>query len=553
MLSMLKKALVAAFVIPALCLMPPAAIAQGTGPGPGPGPGAANLTTFVTDDFSGSGVCASCHGGLTDIVGNDVSNDALWRSTMMANAAKDPLWQAKISSEVDRAPHLQLVIEEKCSRCHMGMARYQALTDQTDVGVLDSGFLDPEHYLHEAAMDGVSCTLCHQIQSDNLGDPASFTGAYVIDTGTNPPDRQIFGPYSENLFATPMRDASGFNPVFGAQIEDPAHCGTCHTLFTPTLDANGNVVGEFPEQTTYLEWEHSSIAKTCQGCHLPQAVGGVKISNRPPWLAPREPFWQHHFVGGNSYMVGLLRDYAGDLGVTADSVQLQATIDRTDALLATKTAELTVEPFRSGGLLTVTVDVVNHTGHKLPSGLPSRRAWLHLLVTRADGAVVFESGRETGDGRIDGNASDDDFLEWEPHYDTITSADQVQIYEPIMLNTDGEVTHTLLRADSYAKDNRLLPAGFDKDTAEPDIAVHGVPADEDNFQGGSDRIVYVIDISEVSGALDVMVELLFQSVSHPFVSDLEDTETEFVQRFLDMYDPAANTAVALDQVQQRVD
>ncbi len=58
------------------------------------------LTTFETTDFSGSGVCAFCHSRLSDEDGNDVSNDAHWRSTMMANAAKDPLWQAKISAEV---------------------------------------------------------------------------------------------------------------------------------------------------------------------------------------------------------------------------------------------------------------------------------------------------------------------------------------------------------------------------------------------------------------------------------------------------------------------
>ena len=102
--------------------------AQQFGPGAGPGPGGGmaqtTLTTFETDDFSGSGICAMCHSSLTDEAGNDVSNDAQWRSTMMANAAKDPLWQAKISSEVDRNPQVQSIIEDKCSRCHMGMARY---------------------------------------------------------------------------------------------------------------------------------------------------------------------------------------------------------------------------------------------------------------------------------------------------------------------------------------------------------------------------------------------------------------------------------------------
>ena len=144
MRNTLRRTLLAACVTVLICLAPAVATAQrqGAGPGPGAGQGATTLTTFQTNDFSGSGVCASCHSGLTDEATptpNDVSNDAHWRSTMMANAAKDPLWQAKISSEVDRASHLKQAIEEKCSRCHMGMARYQAKTDNRPVAVLGPG------------------------------------------------------------------------------------------------------------------------------------------------------------------------------------------------------------------------------------------------------------------------------------------------------------------------------------------------------------------------------------------------------------------------------
>jgi hypothetical protein len=193
----------------------------GRGPGGGGGGGGmggggttgTTLTAFQTADFSGSGVCAFCHSALKDSAANDVSVDKHWRSTMMANAAKDPLWQAKISSEINRNPSLQPVIEEKCSRCHMGMARYQAITDGSAVSVL-GGFLATSHYLHAAAMDGVSCTLCHQIQDVNLGLAESFTGQYVIDTSTFSPYRPIFGPYAQPV-QNPMEMHSGFSPVFG--------------------------------------------------------------------------------------------------------------------------------------------------------------------------------------------------------------------------------------------------------------------------------------------------------------------------------------------------
>ena len=283
-----------------LIAVPLAASAQrGGGPGPGPagGQGATTLTTFETADFSGSGICSTCHSGLTDEAGNDVSYDAQWRSTMMANAAKDPLWQAKISSEIIRNPGAKEVIEGKCSRCHMGMARYQAVSDGTFVEVLPPGFLDGAHPLHQAAMDGVSCTLCHQIQANNLGTPSSYTGGYVIDTTTDPPSRVIFGPFDQPVL-DPMRPASGFTPPYGVHKMSSDECGSCHTLYTPVLDAQGIPTGdEFPEQTTYLEWRHAGFQTTCADCHTPEAVGSVVISNRPRWLGPRAPFAEHHSTG----------------------------------------------------------------------------------------------------------------------------------------------------------------------------------------------------------------------------------------------------------------
>jgi hypothetical protein len=545
--------------------------AQQFGPGAGPGPGAGvaqtTLTTFETDDFSGSGICAMCHSNLTDEVGNDVSNDAHWRSTMMANAAKDPLWQAKISAEVQLVEDsgLKQAIQEKCSRCHMGMARYQQLADgdtKSDIYVFDTdsgitGFLNPAHTLHEAAMDGVSCTLCHQVQPDGLGTPESFTGKYVIDTTTVPPDRLIFGPYDQVL-QNPMQQNAGFLPTSESLTEphltDSAHCGSCHTLYTPALDAEGVPVGEFPEQTTYLEWEHSGVPKTCQDCHLPQAVGSVVISNRPRRLAARTPFGQHHYVGGNSFMVNLLKANPVDLGVTADAVHFDDTLSRTLVQLQERTAVLTAQATRTGDSLAVTVDVENSAGHKLPSGLPSRRCWLHVVVTDANNNTIFESGRPLDGGRIEGNDAEDPDapLPYEPHYDTITSADQVQIYEPIMLNTDEEVTYTLLRAFSYAKDNRLLPAGFDKGSASGDIAVYGDAAVDENFIGGSDRVAYEIDVADAKGRLSITVALLYQTLSQPFVADLATTNTDLVNRFMDLYVPADNVAEELDRKQVSV-
>ncbi|MBN1368956.1 MAG: hypothetical protein JW954_01805 [Dehalococcoidaceae bacterium] len=178
------------------------------------------LVNFETPDFSGSGNCAMCHVSLNDSAGNDVSIGSHWRSTMMANAAKDPFWQAKMASEVARTPELKEVIEAKCSSCHMPMAYTQADTDGSPALLLGNGFLNTGNPLNPAAMDGVSCTVCHQIVDPVLG-------TYFIDTTTEPPDRLIYGPY-ENPEQTIMMNTSDFRPVFGEQIAGSVLCGTCH-------------------------------------------------------------------------------------------------------------------------------------------------------------------------------------------------------------------------------------------------------------------------------------------------------------------------------------
>ena len=203
----------------------------------------------------------------------------------------------------------------------------------------------------------------------------------------------------------------------------------------------------------------------------------------------------------------------------------------------------------SDSTLEVTVDVTNLAGHKFPSGLPSRRAWLHVTVADAAGNILFESGAHAND-RISGNDAVEGPLEFEPHYELITSPDQVQIYEPITLNSDGEVTYTLLRAWEYAKDNRLLPAGFNKDNAAgTDIGVYGIAENDADFIGGSDQVVYEVDVSGASGGLTVSVELLFQTLSYPFVQDLKTTRTDLVQRFTNLYKPKDNGPVVIAAVQ----
>ncbi len=527
----------------------------------------AMLTDFTSDHFVGSSRCGSCHDKLVDSAGKDMSIMNHWRSTMMANAATDPLWQAKVSSEVSRNPALKEVIEAKCVACHMPMAATEAKAEKTTVSMFDGGFLDSGSDLHRAAMDGVSCSLCHQIQDKDLGQMASFSGQYTVDTATPAPDRKIFGPYRDPVGES-MRDSVGYTPVYGSQTNDSALCATCHTLYTPYVDGAGNVAGEFPEQTPYLEWKHSDFGISadrrydigensgqglnCQECHMPHsAAGGVKIANySPPEATAKDHFSQHHFVGGNVFMLNIFQDNVTALGLTASTATLEATKQRTVTLLQSKTADLAITGVRSGaGELIADVTVASKVGHKFPTGFPSRNTWIHLTVLAADGRVVFESGRPQPDGRISGNNADEQPGSYEPHYDLITRGDQVQIYETIMGDTDGAVTYTLLRAAQYLKDNRLLPKGFDKSSASRDIAVYGEAAGDGDFIGGSDTVTYQVDTSGFSGPFEIRAELLYNPLSYNFMVDLnKDRGLSKVERFGRMYDRADKTPVTVARV-----
>ncbi len=194
----------------------------------------------------------------------------------------------------------------------------------------------------------------------------------------------------------------------------------------------------------------------------------------------------------------------------------------------------------------------NLAGHKFPSGFPSRRAWIEFTVKDGGGKVIFNSGKSRKNGKITGNDADRKASAFEPHYDEITDPGQVQIYEAIMENSDDEVTYTLLRGAGYAKDNRLLPAGFDKSKAEKAIAVYGNADGDGNFTGGSDTVTYRIDVSGRSGPFTITAKLHFQSVSFRFVKDLRRDKTAETNAFADYYDKRDNSSTLMTSVKQTI-
>jgi len=498
--------------------------------------------------FHTSDQCLACHNQLAAPDGTDVSIGYNWRSSMMGNSGRDPYWMAGVRRESLDHPAAVNLIEDKCTVCHLPMARTTSLAVGEQPRAFENfpgtGAGGPHTVL---AQDGVSCAVCHQIQDENLGTEDGFTGGYVIDLNTPMGQRTASGPFEVDPGRRRvMHSASELTPRESSHIQSAAFCANCHTLFTHALDPQGNEAGELAEQAPYLEWLHSDYPgdKTCQTCHMPVVEGEVPVTGVLP--NPRTGVNQHVFKGGNFLMPRILNKYRAQLSVRAVPQELDATARASAENLSKNTATVDVDQLHlEDDVLVAMVKVSNLAGHKLPSAYPSRRAWLHVTVLDGQGRAVFESGAFQQDGMIRGNDNDADGSRFEPHYLEITSPEQVQIYEDIMVDYAGTVTTGLLYGARYIKDNRLLPKGFDKATAGWEVAVHGEAAGDEDFLGGSDRVRYSVNVGTARPPFTVVAELWYQPIGYRWAMNLGGYDTAESAQFLTFFEGMASSSGAL--------
>jgi len=493
--------------------------------------------------FQTSDRCVACHNGMKTKAGEDFSIGVDWRASIMANSSRDPYWQASVRRETIDHPSASADIQNECSRCHMPMAYYESLARGKKQEVFSHLTFNPDKRGDTEAADGVSCSVCHQISKKNLGTRAGFVGNFVIDPPVRPNQRLEHGPFTIDAGHQRAMQSStgGFLPGEGSQIRDSALCATCHTLYTVALDKNGKTIGELPEQVPYQEWQHSTYRdkESCQSCHMPELPGETAVTSL--FGVPRSGARRHYFVGANFFMERVLNNYRQDLGVVALPHELDAASRRTVSFLESHSARVSIRNAEArDGKLHVDVFVENLTGHKLPTAYPSRRAWLHVVIQDGSGRTVFESGALNPDGSIRGNVNDVDSLRFEPHLREITSGDQVEIFESVLKDAEGNVTTGLLTAVGFLKDNRLLPRGFDKNTAEKDIAVVGDAFQDPNFSDGGSVVRYSPAVNLSSGPFHIEAELWYEPIGFRWAHNLAQYQADEPQRWLGYYDSLAS-------------
>jgi hypothetical protein len=478
--------------------------------------------------------CSGCHGvdeeglAMVDKNGNDVSIFDDWQISMMGFSSRDPFWRATLAHEVNLFPSAKTSIETSCLKCHAPLGSFEArrlgLPYTYDRMIGDS-----------LGLDGVSCSACHQQPASEIG--KHFSGDYVLDT-----NRIMYGHYP-NPFKGPMQIYVGFEPEFSDHIYSSGVCASCHTLITETLNDDGSPTGSFfVEQATYHEWlnsVYSAQGKECQTCHMPFISDGVVIATDFAALEERQPYGLHQFFGANTAMLELMRENQDTLKlpVPEGSHAWDESIAN-NRLSLSKAAELTVNSYYViGDTMYVSVIVKNKTGHKLPSGYPSRLAWIELsLQDRFTKEVFYHNGALDEEGHIAGRNHP-----FEPHHQVAKTADDVQIYEMVMSDVSGHLTTRLNAAFEPLKDNRLLPEGFSRQHAVYDtVAVWGNASDDVDYasqsQQGTDRIEYRIPLHGKKGQADLSIVLNYQTLPARWMADLFTNDTlDLVNHFKTMY------------------
>jgi hypothetical protein len=486
-----------------------------------------------TPQFASVVVCDRCHTAgakaMRNAAGVDISPVTEIQAGMMSLSARDPYFLAALRREIAANPGAKTAIESICLRCHapVGFAeRPQLSLDELITSTSPAAALGRE---------GVGCAGCHALEPEKLGDERSFTGGVALRR-----DRVSFGLLPEPL-AEAMVQMSKTKPVPSQHIGESRLCASCHTVLVRRLDTKGAPIGdEIPEQTTFLEWRASAYvdggerAKTCQGCHMPRSEDELgkgpdiqtPFATRPVDAPTRQGYRRHALRGGNSYLLRRLADHFEWLNAATKPELLRAAADATDTFL-TSSAQLLVE---SATAKSIKLTVSNRTGHKLPTGYPTRRMWLHVTITDATGKTLFESGKHhqgalTNSGRrLDGPGV------IEPHRSKLDGPDQTIIWESVPVDDKGKRTHLLLGTAAIVKDNRILPMGWKRD--HPDAARTkpvGVDGDPD-FVAGQDSI----EIAVPAGAARAHFELLYQPIPPETIESYQRADSREAARFLDI-------------------
>lgn len=549
------------------------------------------VTPGATRQFTSSDQCMSCHTGDTSAFGPnmmmpprkpgeeriDVSPFGEWQWSMMGLAGRDPVFYAQLDTEKTLHAKGDVLgpdqIQDLCFTCHGAMGKRQHTVDRPGEPFREDMVQDPSSVYGALARDGVSCAVCHQV-ADNSGQAISDVenGRFALTPRTAEGALTILAR-NDQLTTAPMMKALFAKPVKSDFLGQSRLCASCHTVNLPVLDDGGKVVDTRYEQTTFLEWENSSFRDggekptSCQDCHMPRELDGKALTFKSAnvqdqdfpettglgpvtdiTVKPRGDYARHTLLGINAFALEMFNVFPDVLGVTKTSYMSGTTTGLARALenvvdiASKKTVRVDLlEIRRQGQVLTSKVKVTNLTGHRFPSGVGFRRAFVAFSVADGAGNVVWASGRTNEVGMIvgpDGAPLPSEVMEidpatgtqaFEPHHQKITDERSVQLFEELVRDTHGRFTTSFLSRASDAKDNRLMPLGwsfegppgFPQNFAEATAPVGDAASDADFIDHtGSDTLVYEATLpASAKGPFTVSAQVFYQALPPRYLKD----------------------------------
>ncbi len=318
----------------------------------------------------------------------------------------------------------------------------------------------------------------------------------------------------------------------------------------------------------------AKIASIQEASNMPQTENRLAQSDID--LQPRSPYARHALVGLNTFFNKFAQQFPDVLGIRIQDpmlggkgvAPLETTFNSMIQQADAGTATVAVKRARiDGGKLVAEVQVENKAGHKFPSGVSFRRVFLTFEVLDAAGHDLWVSGRADPTGVLvdaAGKPVAGEFMwrsecrpktaaeqTFQPHYQTITRQDQVQIYQELVRDPRGRLTTSFLSLADVVKDNRLLPRGWTPTVAlaeqnglgSPKLSAadlvrrvlpdlpdgHGgevhdpwyVPKAQGGLGGGGDALTYEVPLADLLGKApaSVKVTLYYQAIPPGYLQD----------------------------------
>lgn len=125
--------------------------------------------------------------------------------------------------------------------------------------------------------------------------------------------------------------------------------------------------------------------------------------------------------------------------------------------------------------------------------------------------------------------------------------DEWVVAASLPIDGSGRVTTGLVSAETWAKDNRLLPGGLRRGGRRGErAAVRGAARSDHDFGPGGDRVRYSVAVGRADGPFTVAARPRFQPIGYRWAENLASYDAFEIRRFVRYYrEMAAASAITV--------